>query len=62
MAALVTLTTVTILLGVIIGAFLHLSLAIHKEDRFRGSLRSGAPSRSARTARSLVGFSSSRWD
>ena len=62
MAALIPLATAAILLGVVVGAFLRLSRAIRKEDRFRGSLRCDAPSWSARTARSLVGFSSSRWD
>ena len=62
MAALIPLATAAILLGVVVGAFLRLSRAIHKEDRFRGSLRFDAPSPSARTARTLVGFSSSRWD
>jgi hypothetical protein len=59
MAALIPLATGAILLGM---AFLGLCLAIRKEDRFRGSLRCDAPSWSARVARSLVGFSSSRWD
>jgi hypothetical protein len=61
MAALIPLATGAILLGVI-GAFLRLSLLIRKEDRLRGSLRFDAPSRSTRTARHLIGFSSSRWD
>ena len=56
MAALITLATVAILLGVAIGALLYLSRAIRKEDRFReGSLRCDAPSWSAQTARTLVG-------
>ena len=61
-AALIPLATVAILLGGAMGALLRLSREIHKEDRFRGSLRCDAPSWSARAARSVVGFSSSRWD
>lgn len=64
MAALIPLATAAILLGVAIGAFLRLSLAIRKEDRAvaLGTLRSDAASRSAQRARDLVGVSTSRWD
>lgn len=61
MAALIPLAAVAILLGVTIGAFLRLSLAIVKEDR-TGTVRSDAPSRSAQLARTLIGINSSRWD
>jgi hypothetical protein len=62
MASLVVLGVITIIVGTCIGAFLKLSLAIRAEDRRRGSLRSGASSNSARSARTLVSLSSSRWD
>ena len=42
MAGLVVLGVVTIIIGVCIGAFLKLSFAIRREDRFRGSLRGDA--------------------
>ncbi|HEY5395419.1 MAG TPA: hypothetical protein VIL16_08470 [Trebonia sp.] len=62
MASLVVLGVITIIVGTCIGAFLKLSLAIRREDRRRGSLRSGASSNSAQSARTLVSLSSSRWD
>jgi hypothetical protein len=62
MASLVVLGVVTIIVGTCIGAFLKLSFAIRREDRRRGSLRSDAASNSARSARTLVSLSSSRWD
>ena len=62
MSGLVVLGVVTIIVGACIGAFLKLSAAIRREDRVRGSLRRGAPTSSARTARTLVSLSSSRWD
>ncbi len=62
MASLVVLSLVAIVVGVCLGAFLKLSFAIRREDRLRGSLRLDAPSYSAKTARSLVGINSSRWD
>jgi hypothetical protein len=62
MASLVVLGVVTIIVGTCFGAFLKLSYAIRREDRSRGSLRRGAPNRSAQSARALVGISSSRWD
>ena len=61
MATLATLAAVTILIGVCIGAYLKPSFAIRREDRSR-TLRCDAPSYSAQTARTLVGFTSSRWD
>jgi len=63
MAGFAVLVIVTIVAGACIGAFLKLSFAIRREDRSKaGSLRSGAPSNSAQTARTLVGMTSSRWD
>jgi hypothetical protein len=61
MATLITLALVTVLIGIAIGGFFSLSLAIRREDR-AGSVRFDAPNRSAQTARSFVGISSSRWD
>jgi hypothetical protein len=49
MAALITLMTVTILIGVVVGAFLMISFAICREDK-RRSLQFDAPSRSAEAA------------
>jgi hypothetical protein len=62
MAALITLVTVTILVGALAGAFFKISFAIRQEDRIRGSLRYDAPSTSTRAARDLTGISGSRWD
>jgi hypothetical protein len=61
-ASLVVLGVVMIIAGACIGAFLRVSFAIRKDDRARGTLRFDAPDSSARTARALVGISSSRWD
>jgi hypothetical protein len=61
MASLVVIGVVTVIVGTCIGAFLKLSFAIRREDRLRGSLRLDAPNHTARSARSLVGISSSRW-
>jgi hypothetical protein len=62
MASLVIIALVLTLAGVIVGAFIMISFAIHREDRRKGSLRFDAPNNSTRVARSLVGISSSRWD
>lgn len=62
MAGLVVITLVIIVMGACLGALLKISFAIRREDRSRGSLRLGAPSYSAQTARTLVGLTSSRWD
>jgi hypothetical protein len=62
MASLVIIALVLTLAGVIVGAFIMISIAIRREDRRTGSLRFDAPSNSTRVARSLVGISSSRWD
>jgi hypothetical protein len=47
--------------GVLLGAYITICCAIRWEDRIRGSLRLGATSHAARTARELVAMSSSRW-
>jgi hypothetical protein len=62
MAVLITVALVAVLVGAVVGAFLKLSFAIRREDRSRGSLRFDAPDSSAKTARTLVGISGSRWD
>lgn len=62
MAALFTLSLVTILAGVLVGAFLKLSFTIRREDRVQGSLRHGALDPRDQTVRSLVGAHSSGWD
>ena len=67
MASLVVLGIVAVIVGVCCGAFLKVSFAIRREDR-SGSLRFDAPSHSAQTARSFVGYralaghNSSSWD
>lgn len=61
MAALIALMTVTILTGVMVGAFFAISFAIRREDK-RHSLPFDASSSSERVARALVGVSASRWD
>jgi hypothetical protein len=60
MAALITLVTVSILVGAVIGAFLKLSFAIRREDK-RRSLSFDPSSASERAARAVVGVSGSRW-
>jgi hypothetical protein len=62
MASVVVLVLIAIAFGVFIGSFIMVSFAIRRDDRSRGSLRFDASNRSARTARMLVGLSSSRWD
>jgi hypothetical protein len=62
MAALITIAIVTAMAGVLLGAYLKICGAIRREDRRKGSLRSDATSQSARSARSLVGISNSKWD
>jgi hypothetical protein len=58
----VVLVLTAIAFGVFFGGFLMVSLAILRDDRSPGSLRFDASNHSARTARSLVGLSSSRWE
>jgi hypothetical protein len=62
MAALITISFVMAAAGVVLGAFIQICRAIRREDRSRGSLRFDAPNQSARTARTMVGVTSSRWD
>jgi hypothetical protein len=59
-ASLVIIAVVLVLAFVLGGAYLAVCLAIRREDRVRGSLRYGAASQSAQSARTLVGLSSSR--
>lgn len=59
MAVLITLVNVTIVAGVVIGAFFKLSFAIHREEK-RRSLMFDASSPSERAARAFVGFSTLR--
>jgi len=47
--------------GVLLGAYFKICGAIRREDRMKGSLRFDAPSQSARSARSLIGISNSKW-
>jgi hypothetical protein len=57
MAALIAVAIVmTVLTGIVFGAFLTLSLAIGWEDRKKWSLRFDAPTASTRAARKLVGI------
>jgi Na+(H+)/acetate symporter ActP len=62
MAALIIAIFMAAAVGILLGAFLTVSLAISRDDQQRGSLRSDAPNRSAQIARILVGITSSRWD
>lgn len=61
MAALITIGIVMAIAGVLLGAYLKICGAIRREDRRKGSLRFDAPSQSARSARSLIGISNSKW-
>jgi hypothetical protein len=58
----VVLVLTAIAFGVLFGGFLMISLAIRRDDHSLGSLRFDAPNHSTRTARILVGISSSRWE
>jgi hypothetical protein len=60
-AALITLSIVIGIAGVLVGAYLRICFAIRREDRSKGSLRFDPPSPSTQTARSFVGMNSSRW-
>lgn len=62
MAALITITVVGAVAGLVCGAFLKICFAIRRDDRTKWSLRRDAPSQAAQSARDLVGISSSRWD
>jgi hypothetical protein len=61
MADLVIIAIAVTAAGVLLGAYITICCAIRWEDRIRGSLRLGATSHAARTARELVAMSSSRW-
>lgn len=61
MATLIIVLT-AIAFGILLGAFLTVNFAIRREDRSGGWLQSTTSSASARAARALVGFSSSRPD
>ena len=62
MAAFVVVAIImTVLTGIVLGAFIGLSRAISWEDRRRGSLRLDAPNSSTRVARSVVNVSDSGW-
>jgi len=56
MASLIIIASVTAVAGILVGAYFTICLAISREDRVRGSLRLDAPSRSARTARLVIGI------
>jgi hypothetical protein len=62
MASLIIITIVVTVAGVMFGAYLRICLAIRREDRRKWSLRSGPPTLSAQTARSLVGINGTRRD
>jgi hypothetical protein len=63
MASLVVVGFVLIIGGACLGAFLHLSFAIRREDKeSRGVFRFDPPTPSTKAARDLVGISGSRWD
>ncbi len=62
MAGLIILALVTAVAGTVLGAYFKICFAIRQEDRKKWSLRSDAPSPSARTARTFVGISGSRWN
>jgi hypothetical protein len=55
-AFLVVAIVITVLTGVVLGAFLNLSWAIVSEDRRKWSLRFDAPTASTRAARRFVGI------
>jgi hypothetical protein len=61
MASLIIITAITVAAGALSGAYWVICSAIRREDRVRGSLRLGATSLSARSARDLVGISRSTW-
>jgi hypothetical protein len=61
-ASLVVLVIIVTVIGVCLGVFLTLSLAIAREDRKRYTLRFDAPNSTGRAARTLVGLNGSRWD
>ena len=63
MAGFITVAIVmTVLTGIVLGAFLNLSRAIVREDRRKWALRSDATTASTKAARDFVGISGSRWE
>jgi hypothetical protein len=56
------LVLIAIAFGAFIGGFIMVSFAIRRDEQALGSLRFDAPNYRSRTARTLVGLSSSRWD
>jgi hypothetical protein len=62
MAALITISVIVAVAGIVFGAYLKICFAIRREDRTKWSLRLEAPNQSARSARNFVGISSSKWD
>jgi hypothetical protein len=62
MAALIAMTIIVTAAGVVFGAYIRICLAIRRDDRVKGTLRSDAPNQAAQSARDFVGISSSRWD
>jgi hypothetical protein len=62
MAALITITVVGTVAGIVCGAFLKICFAIRREDRTKWSLRRDAPNQSAQSARDFVGISGSKWE
>jgi hypothetical protein len=62
MAALITITIVVAVAGVLFGAYLKICFAIRRDDRTKWSLRRDAPNHSAQSARDFVGISGSRWE
>ena len=62
MAALIAISIIVTVAGAVFAAFLKICIAIRLEDGRRGSLRRAAPTRSAQSARALVGISNSRWN
>jgi hypothetical protein len=62
MAALIIIAIVVAVAAVAFGAYIRICFAIRREDRTKWSLRHEATSQSARSARSLVGMTGSKWD
>jgi hypothetical protein len=62
MASLIIIAVVVTVAGVVFGAYFGICFAIRREDRRKWSLRSGPPTYSAQTARTLVGINGTRRD
>jgi hypothetical protein len=61
-SSVLVLVLIAIAAGVLLGGFLMISLTIRHDDHDLGSIRFEAPNYSKRTARSLVGMSTARWE